>query len=822
MKRARKLICMTVISALLVTTVTTAVPMGTSQAATVTNHGTDRTKLITEDELSNTPPADYKINQETQGKAKDGLYDQYFLKEDLQTVKIEVPENNLNYLLQNANQKPYVMTDSVTIGDQTVSYAGLKTKGNYTLTNTYEKTTSDRFSFTVNFGKYIKKKDYGDKQNFFGCSKISFNNFFFDKTMMKEYNALRLMTEMGVPTPQYGLAKLYINGEYYGVYFMVEAMDSSILKQYTGESVSDYLTKPEGSNMQYAAANDSYKNSDGVFTLDSLINNGALVKGEDGTYSASADFEKASSALWEKDSDTLQDVAETLPAVLTWQEKLTLLSEGKDFSGKTIDVNSQEYLNLLEQIVDVDETLRYFATHSYIVQMDNMFVNQQNYGLYVDESGKSMLLPWDYDLGWGCYTAPNEPEDVANLNLDKMYTTDVERGKTTAAIYKEYPLFNVIYQNTSLLKKYHQYMEDCAKISALGGTTSDNKTYEAGRFSATIDTLYPKVQEAARITLASNVTYLIGGNTLSQPSALIQGVPNLKKIIARRAVGVWLQTHNISSTVTGYGCDLDALGNGQAGRPSTGGNLTVVDESTGIFAVATYAASFGWGGGTGPSLTVTELTSSNSDYKKAADQIDGSMVMYRMSNTKTPNSSYQLYVPVSEDMKDAKLYSYSSSTGALTELTATAIDNLRQVTVSDLSYIVVAKGTKKDTSETKSETKTETKTTETDSTNIATASKVTLPAVPKIKSVKNTSKKKLTVKWKKVSGASGYVIQYSLKKNFKKAKKVTVKKGTTTKKVIKKLKKGKRYYVRIRAYKKISGKNYYSKWSGKKSVKIKK
>ena len=35
-----------------------------------------------------------------------------------------------------------------------------------------------------------------------------------------------------------------------------------------------------------------------------------------------------------------------------------------------------------------------------------------------------------------------------------------------------------------------------------------------------------------------------------------------------------------------------------------------------------------------------------------------------------------------------------------------------------------------------------------------------------------------------------------------------------------KLKAKKKYYVRIRTYKVVSGKKYYSKWSSKKSVKI--
>ena len=82
--------------------------------------------------------------------------------------------------------------------------------------------------------------------------------------------------------------------------------------------------------------------------------------------------------------------------------------------------------------------------------------------------------------------------------------------------------------------------------------------------------------------------------------------------------------------------------------------------------------------------------------------------------------------------------------------------------------------------------------------------------------------KKITVSWKKQSKMiTGYQIQYSLKSNFKKAKTVTVKGAGKTRKVIKKLKKGKKYFVRIRTYKTAGGKKYYSSWSKTKRVKVK-
>ena len=88
--------------------------------------------------------------------------------------------------------------------------------------------------------------------------------------------------------------------------------------------------------------------------------------------------------------------------------------------------------------------------------------------------------------------------------------------------------------------------------------------------------------------------------------------------------------------------------------------------------------------------------------------------------------------------------------------------------------------------------------------------------------VKNASGKKLNVRWKKVSGASGYELQYATKSNFKSG---VLKKGISSKKTsatYTKLKKGKTYYVRMRAYVKVSGKKVYGSWSSKKSIKIKK
>lgn len=97
-------------------------------------------------------------------------------------------------------------------------------------------------------------------------------------------------------------------------------------------------------------------------------------------------------------------------------------------------------------------------------------------------------------------------------------------------------------------------------------------------------------------------------------------------------------------------------------------------------------------------------------------------------------------------------------------------------------------------------------------------------SVAKVKGVKLSSKaKKIKVSWKKAAGVTGYQVQYSTSKKFKKAATVNVKKAKTVQATIKKgLKKGKKYYVRVRAYKTVSGKKITGKWSVAKTVKVKK
>ena len=99
--------------------------------------------------------------------------------------------------------------------------------------------------------------------------------------------------------------------------------------------------------------------------------------------------------------------------------------------------------------------------------------------------------------------------------------------------------------------------------------------------------------------------------------------------------------------------------------------------------------------------------------------------------------------------------------------------------------------------------------------------KITITVAPKKQRIALNNKKaaQLTVKWNKNKKVSGYEFVYADNKNFKKAK--TVRKSNATTYTVKKLKTGKTYYVKARAYKTVAGKQIYGAFSSVKKATIK-
>lgn len=96
---------------------------------------------------------------------------------------------------------------------------------------------------------------------------------------------------------------------------------------------------------------------------------------------------------------------------------------------------------------------------------------------------------------------------------------------------------------------------------------------------------------------------------------------------------------------------------------------------------------------------------------------------------------------------------------------------------------------------------------------------ISKPAKVSISSLKSTKSKTMVLTWKKITGAKGYQVVYSTSSKFTNVKRTY---STTLRKTVKSLKKGKYYYVKVRAYKKdAKGNKIYGSYSAVKKVKVK-
>ncbi len=98
---------------------------------------------------------------------------------------------------------------------------------------------------------------------------------------------------------------------------------------------------------------------------------------------------------------------------------------------------------------------------------------------------------------------------------------------------------------------------------------------------------------------------------------------------------------------------------------------------------------------------------------------------------------------------------------------------------------------------------------------------ITKPSEVKLKSIATKDRGEVTVRWKKTGGADGYSIIYAGNKSFKSSVKIAVGSGESTARSVKKLKSGKKYYFKVRAYKSLNGKKVYGPYSAVKNITVK-
>lgn len=302
----------------------------------------------------------------------------------------------------------------------------IRPKGNTSLTSIASDPTTDRYSFKLEFDHYV------DGQTCFGLDKLILNNNYADATNMKEALIYDMYQYLGADASLYNYAKLSVNGEYWGVYLALEAVEDSFLLRNYGVQDGE-LYKPDSMNI--GGGKDF-----GDFNADD-IDFGDLDLGDMTPPDRNAaPAEQKTAAAGERPVDDfgfgggkggfsmsgggadLNYTDDELDSYETiWDGEITDTTKADHKRVVTALKNISEG-NALEDYMDVDNLLRYMAVHIFSVNEDSLSGSMaHNYYLY-EAGGKLNLIPWDYNLALGGMGRSNDATSVVNDAIDNAFS----------------------------------------------------------------------------------------------------------------------------------------------------------------------------------------------------------------------------------------------------------------------------------------------------------------------------------------------------------------------------------------------------------------
>lgn len=321
-------------------------------------------------------------------------------------INIIMDSDDWEDMLSNAISEEYKEC-SVEINGNTFYRVGIRPKGNTSLSSIASDPTTDRYSFKLEFDKYV------DGQSCFGLDKLVLNNNYADATNMKEALVYDLFKYVGADASLYNFAKISVNGEYWGVYLALEAVEDSFLLRNYGVQ-SGELYKPESMNIGGGKGGSALGGggADLNYTDDELDSYSTIWDG------AITDAKKA-------------DRKRVVTA-------LKNISQGTD----------------LEKYMDIDNLVRYMAVHIFSVNEDSLSGSMtHNYYLY-ETGGKLNLIPWDYNLSFGGMGGGKEATAVVNDAIDNAFSaTD---------------FFDTLFENEEYTALYHDCLKKVAEYISDG------------------------------------------------------------------------------------------------------------------------------------------------------------------------------------------------------------------------------------------------------------------------------------------------------------------------------------------------------------------
>lgn len=383
---------------------------------------------------------------------------------DASTVHtIDITMEDWAGFLETCENEEYAMCTAV-IDGETVQDIAIRAKGNTSLSSV-KQYGNDRYSFKIEFDHYQEGGNYQ------GLDKLSLNNIIQDNTYMKDYLTYQMMEAFGVDSPLCSYVYLTVNGEDWGLYLAVEAVEESFLERNYGGGQGE-LYKPDSMDMGGGKGAGGDFAMPEAFSQEDLENmeppegmevpenfdpssmeppegfdpsNREAPEGEDpmegrggggGGFSMGSDDVKL--VYTDDDFDSYANIFNNAKTDITDADKTRLIA-----SLKTLNQGTD-----IESVVNVDEVIRYFVVHTFVCNFDSYTGSMiHNYYLY-EEDGVLSMIPWDYNLAFGGFQAMGDATELVNYPID---------DPVSGGSVEDRPMLAWIFNSEAYTGQYHEY-----------------------------------------------------------------------------------------------------------------------------------------------------------------------------------------------------------------------------------------------------------------------------------------------------------------------------------------------------------------------------
>ncbi len=324
-------------------------------------------------------------------------------------------------------------TCSVEIDGEVLSNVAIRAKGNTSLTQV-ESYGNDRYSFKIEFDHY------DDSINYKGLDKLCLNNIIQDNTYMKDYLTYQMMGYFGVDAPLCSFVNITVNGENWGLYLAVEAVEESFLERNYGNDYGE-LYKPDSTGNMGGGGEKpddigerptNFPTEQGEMPQMPQQMNGDRGGGR------SMGSDDVSLIYTDNSYDSYTNIFDNAKTDITDADKDRLID-----ALKQLNENSN-----IDEVVNVEEVIRYFVVHNFVCNFDSYTGSMiHNYYLY-EQDGKMSMIPWDYNLAFGGFESNSNSTSMVNYPID----TPVSGGDVESR-----PMLAWIFADETYTELYHAY-----------------------------------------------------------------------------------------------------------------------------------------------------------------------------------------------------------------------------------------------------------------------------------------------------------------------------------------------------------------------------